>query len=251
MKISVITVCYNAEKTIEDTIKSVINQDYKGLEYIIIDGASTDGTINIITEYQKIFPITLVSEKDEGIYDAMNKGTKLSSGNWINFMNAGDTFYNKDSISQIIPFLKDELDIVYGNTEIIYKDFKTIKDEPTPKKLWMGRIPHQSSFIKSSIMKKYGYNKDNKIVADLEFFMTVYFNGGKIKKINQTVSSFAKDGITEKMGGQVIIDAHKTVKKFKQSLIVDIYYNILKIKPFIKRLLPKKIFKLIKTKTKL
>ena len=251
MKISIITVCYNAEKTIEDTIKSVINQDYKDLEYIIIDGASTDGTVNIITEYQKQFPIILISEKDEGIYDAMNKGANLASGDYLNFMNAGDTFYNEDSINQIIPFLKDEFDIIYGNTEIIYKDFKTIKDEPTPEKLWMGRIPHQSAFIKSDTMKKYGYNKNNKIVADLEFFMSVYYNNGKIKKINQTISSFAKDGVTEKMGEQVVIDAYKTVKKFKPEIVVDIYYNMLKIKPFIKRLLPRKIFKLVKTKTKL
>lgn len=251
MKISIITVCRNNEAGLEKTINSVISQTYKDLEYIIIDGESTDGTINIITEYQKIFPIILVSEKDEGIYDAMNKGVELATGDWLNFMNAGDTFYDKDSINHVIPFLKDGADIIYGNTEIIYKDFKTTKDEPKPEKLWMGRIPHQSSFIKSSAMKKYGYNKNNKIVADLEFFMSVYYNGGKIEKINQTISSFAKDGITEKMGEQVIIDAYRTAKKFKSSLIVDIYYNILKIKPFIKRLLPRKIFKLIKTKTKL
>lgn len=251
MKISVITVCYNAEKTIEDTIKSVLNQDYKDLEYIIIDGASTDGTVNIITEYQKIFPITLISEKDEGIYDAMNKGTKLSSGDWINFMNAGDKFYSLNSVSNVIKYLSEDCDIIYGNTEIIYKDFKTIKEEPTPDKLWMGRIPHQSAFIKSSTMKKYLYNKENKIVADLEFFMMVYFNKGKIKKINQIVSSFVKNGITEKMGKQVIRDAYQTVKKFKQGILVDVYYNILKIKPFLKRLLPKNIFRLIKTKTRL
>lgn len=250
MKISVITVCRNNEIGLKKTIESVINQNYGDLEFIIIDGDSKDGTSSLITEYQKRFPIIFVSEPDEGIYDAMNKGINLASGEWINFMNAGDTFYNNNSISQAVSFLNDEFDIIYGNTEIIYKDFKTIKDEPGPDKLWMGRIPHQSSFIKSSIMRKYGYNKDNKIVADLEFFMSAYYNGGKIKKINQTISSFAKDGITEKMGKQVIIDAYRTVKKFKLSLIVDIYYNILKIKPFIKRLLPKKIFKLIKIKTK-
>lgn len=251
MKISIITVCRNNEAILKKTINSVISQTYKDLEYIIIDGGSTDETASLVAKYQENFPITFISEPDEGIYDAMNKGTQLATGDWLNFMNAGDTFYDKDSINQIIPFLKDEFNIVYGNTEIVYKDFKTIKDEPEPEKLWMGRIPHQSSFIKSSAMKKYGYNKDNKIVADLEFFMSVYYNGGKIKKIDQTISSFAKDGITEKMGEQVIIDAYKTVKKFNLGIKVDIYYHILKIKPFIKRLLPKKIFRLIKTKTKL
>lgn len=251
MKISIITVCRNNEAGLKKTIDSVINQTYKDIEYIIIDGNSKDGTASLVAKYQEHVPITFVCEPDEGIYDAMNKGIKLSSGNWLNFMNAGDTFYDKNSINQIIPFLENELDVAYGNTEIVYKDFKTIKDEPIPEKLWMGRIPHQSSFIKSSTMKKYGYNKDNKIVADLELFMSVYYNGGKIKKINQIISSFAKDGITEKMGEQVIVDAYQTVKKFNSKITVDIYYNILKIKPFIKRLLPKKIFKLIKTKTKI
>ena len=250
MKITVITVCYNAKDAIKKTIESVINQDYKNLEYIIVDGASTDGTKEIIEEYQKIFPIILVSEPDKGIYNAMNKGTRLASGDWLNFMNAGDTFYRQDSISQAAKFLSAEDDIVYGDTEIIYHDFKTIKKEPNPNKLWMGRIPHQSAFIKSPTMKKYGYNGNNKIVADLEFFMNVYFNNGKIKKTNQVVSSFAKDGITEKMDKQVIIDAHQTVKKFKNDLSTNLYYFILKIKPLLKKILPRKIFKFIKTKTK-
>ena len=251
MKITVVTVCYNAKDAIKKTIESVIEQDYKNLEYIIIDGASTDGTQEIIEEYRKRFPIILVSEPDKGIYDAMNKGTQLASGDWLNFMNAGDTFYRQDSILQATKFLSAEDDIIYGDTEIIYHDFKTIKKEPKPNKLWMGRIPHQSAFIKSSTMKKYGYNENNKIVADLEFFMNVYFNDGKIKKINQIVASFAKDGITEKLDEQVIIDAQKTVKKFKKNLSVDFYYFILKIKPFLKRFFPRRFFKFIKTKTKL
>lgn len=250
MKISVITVCYNSEKTIEETIKSVISQDYKDLEYIIIDGASTDGTLDVIREYQKQFPIILVSEKDEGIYDAMNKGINLATGDYLNFMNSGDCFFEKNTITKVAPSL-DSNDIVYGNTEIVYTNFKTTKNEPTPKKLWMGRIPHQSAFIKSDIMKKHLYNKANKLVADLEFFMKVYFTGGKIKKINQIVSSFAKNGITEKMDKQVIKDAYKTVKKFKRGILVDLYYRTIKIKPILKMVLPKNLFKIIKTKTNL
>ena len=251
MKISVITICYNNLSGLKKTIESVINQSYKDIEYIIIDGGSEDGSVELIKQYQAKFPITHISEHDEGIYDAMNKGIKLSSGDWINFMNAGDNFYEEETITKSVPYLEKEFDIIYGNTEIVYKEFKTIKDEPSPKDLWMGRIPHQSAFIKSSVMKKYFYNKNNPIVADLEFFLNVYYNDGKIKKINQTIASFAKDGISEKMDSQVIIDAEKTVKKFKNNFKVFIYYSLLKIKPLIKRLLPRNIFKLIKIKTNL
>lgn len=249
MKISVITVCLNNADGLKKTIKSVVSQTYKDIEYIIIDGGSNDETISIVSEYEKVFPIIFISEPDDGIYDAMNKGIRLSSGEWLNFMNAGDIFFNKDSASDVVPFLKEGGDIVYGNTEILYKDFKAIKDEPQPDKLWMGRVPHQSSFIRASTIKKYEYNKKNKIVADFEFFLTVYYSGGVIKKINQVVSSFSKDGVTEKMEKQVINDAHQTIKKFNKSIKIDVYYNILKIKPFIKQFLPKKIFKIIKTKT--
>ncbi len=245
MKISIITVCLNKKEELEKTIRSVLIQDYNNLEYIIIDGNSNDGTNELIKEYQKLFPIIYLSEKDEGIYDAMNKGIDLSTGDWLNFMNAGDYFYSNETVKNILPYLDNSINIIYGNTEIRYEDFKVIKKEPAPNKLWMGRIPHQSAFINKGVMKKYMYNKDNKIVADLEFFMNVYYKNGKIIKINKVISSFAKNGITEKEGSRVINNAYHTVKKFKKEIIVDIYYNLLKIKPLIKRLLPRKIFKLI------
>jgi len=159
-KITIITICKNSEKTIEKTINSIINQNYNNLEYIIIDGNSEDKTNNIIEKYKKCFPIIHISENDKGIYNAMNKGVNISSGDWINFMNSGDTFYDKNTLKLIEKYLDNSYDIIYGNTEIIYKDFKIIKKEPQPNKLWMGRTPHQSSFIKSSTMKKHLYNEN-------------------------------------------------------------------------------------------
>lgn len=246
MKITIITVCYNASKTIEDTIKSVINQSYKDLEYIIIDGGSTDGTKEIVEKYKKVFPIIFVSEKDNGIYDAMNKGVDLATGEYINFMNADDYFFNKTVIEEVIPFLNTQYDIVYGNMEVRYKNFKMIKIEPEPKYLWMGPVNHQSSFIKREMMKKYMYNVNNKIVADFEFFLTVYYNSGKLLKIDKTIASFSNDGVSQIKDKQVIIDCYKTVKKFRKDLIIEIYYTILKMKPLIKKLLPAKVFKFIR-----
>jgi glycosyltransferase involved in cell wall biosynthesis len=247
MKISIITVCYNAEKTIEKTIESIIAQSYKDLEYIIIDGASTDKTLEIIERYKKILPIILVSEKDNGIYDAMNKGTDLASGDYLNFMNAGDTFFNSTVIADVIPFLGENYDIVYGNMEVIYRDFKLIKKEPEPKYLWQGPVNHQSSFIKRETLKKYRYNTDNKLVADFEFFLNVYYQGGKIKKINETIASYSNDGVTQVNDKQVIEDCYKTVKLFRDDLTVKIYYTFLKIKPGLKKILPRSLFKFLKS----
>ena len=101
MKITVITVCHNAAKTLEKTIKSVLNQTYPNIEYIIIDGGSTDDTVDIIKRYADRLAYW-ISEPDKGIYDAMNKGIEVATGEWINFMNAGDTFYEENTIDFVL-----------------------------------------------------------------------------------------------------------------------------------------------------
>ena len=121
--ISVITVCYNAEKEIEKTIKSVLKQTYMDYEYIFIDGKSKDNTLEVINRYipefeKKGIRIKLVSEEDQGIYDAMNKGVKHASGEWINFMNAGDCFHDEYVLEKIAEHLSEEDDVVAG--EYVY-----------------------------------------------------------------------------------------------------------------------------------
>ncbi len=245
--LSVITVSFNSAKTIEQTILSVINQTYKNIEYIIIDGGSTDGTVDIIKKYNNKIKYW-ISEKDNGIYDAMNKGVDRASSKYLNFMNSDDYFFSNTIIEEVAPLFNSEYEIIYGNTEIRYKDFKSIKIWGKPAHIWMGPVNHQSSFIKTEIMKKYKYNVSNKIVADFEFFLNVYYHGGKIIKINNIIASYSNEGISQQKEVQVIEDIYNTVKKFKKGIIVDIYYNILKIKPLIKKLLPRRIFKLIVSK---
>jgi glycosyltransferase involved in cell wall biosynthesis len=116
-QVSIITVTYNAEKYLEQTIKSIMEQDYPNIEYIIIDGASTDGTIDIIKKYEK-YITRWISESDNGIYDAMNKGIKLTTGNWINFMNAGDGFSSENILSSI--FYKNyNFDVLYSDSYLV------------------------------------------------------------------------------------------------------------------------------------
>ena len=128
-KISVVTVCFNAVETIESTIKSVIQQTYDNIEYIIIDGASTDGTLDIINNYNDRIACCL-SEPDKGIYDAMNKGIKMATGEWINFMNSGDMFYKNSVLSEVALKLKDG-DIIYGDTMLSFSVGSKLK-KPYP-----------------------------------------------------------------------------------------------------------------------
>ena len=120
MKISVVTVCYNSVNTIEETMLSVLNQTYPDIEYIIIDGGSTDGTVDIIRKYAARLGYW-ISEPDKGIYDAMNKGIAAATGDYINFMNSGDMFASNDVLSSFKNFVSDDPEIVYGDVKLSYK----------------------------------------------------------------------------------------------------------------------------------
>ena len=175
MKISVVTVCYNAADTIEKTMLSVLNQTYHDIEYIIIDGGSTDGTVEIIRKYADRIAYW-VSEPDKGIYDAMNKGIKVATGEWINFMNAGDGFYDELVLENVFhsDYAPDCL-VIYGKTKVHYRWGTYIV---TPSNIATLRLRmslcHQSTFIRLIEHKKRLYDLNCRIVADYNFFHTVY-----------------------------------------------------------------------------
>lgn len=185
MKISIITVCYNSGTTIRDTIESVLAQNYLGIEYIIVDGGSTDATMSIVRKYDSRID-TIVSEQDKGIYDAMNKGIHLATGDVIGILNSDDFYENSGVISEVInQFMsKPDSSLVFGdvvfvessNTEKIvrYYDSKKIK----AWKLRFGWMPpHTASFIKRSAYEQVGnYSLDYKIAADYELYCT-YVDG--------------------------------------------------------------------------
>lgn len=159
--ISIITVVYNGKDFIEETILSVINQSYKNVEYVIIDGGSNDGTIDIIKKYDKFIDYW-ISEKDCGIYDAMNRGIEASTGDWLNFLNAGDSFVN-DSVLERLFYKQEQIaDLVYGAATIYNSDGEIITTIQ-PKKFtkfnlffWTTRVLcHQSVFIRKECTSKY------------------------------------------------------------------------------------------------
>ncbi|OGI00447.1 MAG: hypothetical protein A2Y25_11905 [Candidatus Melainabacteria bacterium GWF2_37_15] len=196
--ITVVTVTYNAEKCLEDTIKSVISQTYPNIEYIIIDGSSTDKTVAIIKKYQDKVS-HWISEPDKGIFYAMNKGIDLANGEWISFMNAGDCFYDNEVISKVFKDNPTE-DFIYGNTKVVYQigKYKLNKfiSPPDLKDLWKRTINHQSIFTKTSIMKS---NKfiPNSPSPDSELLLKAYYkNNCTFKKVNITIARYLGGGFS-------------------------------------------------------
>jgi len=179
MKVSIITVCFNSAATIEDTIRSVLSQDYKDIEYIVVDGASTDGTLDIINRYKNNMA-KVVSEPDNGIYDAMNKGLRSSTGDIIATLNGEDMYAEKTTVSQMAEFIQHNgLDAAYG--DLIYVDRR---DTGHVKRFWQpGRykkgafshgwvIPHPTFFCRKEIYEKFGYFNDTlQIAADFELML--------------------------------------------------------------------------------
>ncbi len=203
MKVSIITVVYNGADTIECAIKSVLSQTYKDIEYIIIDGLSTDNTMQIVKKYEKNIA-KVISESDKGLYDAMNKGIKLASGDVIGILNSDDFYMNEFVISDIVKeFKRVKKDIVYADLVYAKPDDlqKVVRYYDSgyfaPKKLAYGWMPaHPTLFVKKSIYEKYGaYKIDYKIAADYE--IVVRF----LSKYNLSYSYLKKAIVKMRVGG--------------------------------------------------
>jgi len=231
--VSIITVVLNGEKNLNRTIQSVINQTYENLEYIIIDGGSTDGTISIINRYKDKIDYW-ISKKDNGLYDAMNKGIDVARGNWINFMNAGDEFYDYSVLKNLFTNQNyHEVEIIYGNHEVVYPTghFRFVK-AGIVKNLWKGEtFSHQSSFVKTNYLMMYKFNHSKKIAADFEFYYKAWKNNAKFKFIDLTVAKFDAGGVSDLKRINSILERWEVIEK---TLKNNIFYSLLIIKEFIK-----------------
>ncbi len=208
MKISIITVTHNAESTIECCIKSVIDQNYRELEYILIDGLSNDGTSSIIKNY-KSFVSSFISENDQGIYDAMNKGIRLAKGEIVGFLNSDDFYTNKNVLSSVAKIFTENPSIEACFSDLLYvsknnssKIIRFWKSSPFKKGLFAKGWcpPHTTFFVRRSVYEKYGgFDLDYKISADFELmlrFLEVY--NIKSKYVPKTWVTMRMGGTTNK-----------------------------------------------------
>ena len=179
MKVSIITVCYNSASTIEDTILSIANQTYQNIEYIIVDGNSKDSTVEIIKKHSGTVA-KWISEKDNGIYDAMNKGVEMATGEIIGILNADDVFANNKVVENIVKYFADDsIDALYADLKYVQRDdiTKVIRfwksGEYREGKFYNGWMPpHPTLYLRKSIYQKYGnYRTDMPSAADYELML--------------------------------------------------------------------------------
>ncbi|SOD19736.1 glycosyltransferase family 2 protein [Pedobacter xixiisoli] len=201
-KLSVITIVYNNAKDIERTMFSVLNQSYKNIEYVIIDGASTDGTLEIIKKYENRLA-KLISEKDKGIYDAMNKGLAQATGDYVLFMNSGDEIYEMDTVERVFATAPNA-DIYYGETEMYDENWNSLgqRRHQAPETFtWRSfkygmSISHQAIYIRRSLTEP--YNLQYKYSADIDWIIKIAKKASNIVNTHLYVAKYLVGGMSKK-----------------------------------------------------
>ena len=226
-KISIITVCFNAEKTIRRTIESVVNQSYKNIEYIMVDGQSEDDTVSIIKGFENHIS-KLVSEKDKGIYDAMNKGIDLATGTYLLFLNADDYLISETAVENIVNQINQHADkeIYYGNLVVYDHTSGRGKiwqpDEVSGKLLFNSTLPHPATLYRRSVFEKLGkFDATYKIAADYEFYVRAYAKSAKFQKINMLIAVFSANGVS-------CSEKYKELTKVERSRTITTHFSSFK-----------------------
>lgn len=241
--ISVITICYNAKQSIEETILSVINQDSLCYEYIVVDGNSTDGTLDIIKTYSNSIS-KWISEPDTGIYNAMNKAVKIASGRYCLFMNAGDYMANNSVLKWVTPYLRDNAIYVGGCVTTkngTLDDWYYSPQNPTLELFYSGSLQHQASFIPVELLREIPYDESLRMVSDWKFWIScIVLRNYSYFSIPVTICIFNMDGMTYKQKDigrkerQIVLD-----ELFPRRIIEDYEKNIQNkndIEKFLKRI---------------
>ena len=241
MKISIITVCYNSEKHIKSAIESVINQTYQNIEYIIVDGASKDRTVEIVKSYgNKI--TKFVSEPDKGIYDAMNKGFKMATGDYLAIINSDDFYMHNNVISSVVAELELKktdclfADLIYVEENNSDKQVRYWKSKPfvknSFKKGW--HPPHPTFFVKNEIYKKYGYfDLSFKLAADFELMLR-FLEKYEISScyLPEVIVKMRLGGASNESFKSIYIQNIECINSFKKNgLKVPLYYPVVRLLP--------------------
>ena len=238
-KITVVTVCYNAVEMIERTIISVLNQTYNNIEYIIVDGASNDGTVEIIKKYSDKLAF-FISEPDKGIYDAMNKAIDHATGEWINFMNSGDCFASNKVISDIFGSYRGDAGVIFGNT-LLNQGNKIRSNKGRINENDFPDLVHQSTFVRTKLMKSFHFDTAFVISADFAFLYKLYQSNIEFYYVDKDVSVYDMSGLSS-TNREILYREHCKIRDTHPRMINLLKYKIddalpIKIVWFVRELL--------------
>lgn len=217
-KLSVITIVYNNVRDIERTMLSVLGQTYTNIEYIIVDGLSNDGTLQVINKYQDRIS-KLISEKDNGIYDAMNKGLAVATGDYVIFMNSGDEFYAADTVANVFASA-DDADIYYGETEMIDDNGQSLgqrRHQVPAAFTWRDfkygmSISHQAIYVRRTLTEP--YDSRYQLSADIDWIIRAAKKARKIVNVNQYVAKYLVGGMSKKKHRQSLQERFNIMKRY-------------------------------------
>ncbi|WP_231490652.1 glycosyltransferase family 2 protein [Pedobacter sp. Leaf170] len=229
-KLTIITIVYNNVRDVERTIKSVINQTFKDIEYIIIDGASNDGTLEVIERYRSQ-TAKIVSEKDKGIYDAMNKGLALATGDYVLFMNSGDEIYDEHTVEDIFD-TANGADIYYGETEMYNDNWESLgrrRHEAPEHFNWQSfkygmSISHQAIYIRRSIITP--YDLQYKYSSDIDWIIKAAKKSSNIVNVHRYVAKYLVGGMSKKKHRESLKERFQIFTKY-YGLIPNIFNHVI------------------------
>lgn len=231
MKLSIITINYNNKEGLLKTIQSVVSQTIKEFEWVVIDGGSTDGSKELLDEYAPNISY-YVSEPDGGIYNAMNKGIKASHGEYLQFLNSGDSLHDNNTIEKVLPLLVDK-DIYVGRINSIGKENASIEEqsdfspEGILRKLTFTWLPHQASFIRRSVFETYGfYREDMKIVSDWwAYYRSLVIGNASIESIPVIIADYDTTGISATHRSRALSEQERLLGEYPP---ISVYYHFYK-----------------------
>lgn len=215
IKITIATTVFNAANTLAATLNSVLNQTYKRIEYVIVDGDSGDGSKEIITDYATRHPetITFISEPDSGIYDAMNKALQLATGDFLIFLGADDSLYNDDVLTKFADMVTNRQFVYYG--DVLSSISREVRYGPfTTDKLILQNISHQAIFYPKHVYKSFTYHLKYKFFSDWDYNLRVWSKLGPFQRIDLIVTLFAEMGASHGQDAVFTADRPELVKKY-------------------------------------
>ncbi len=231
MKLSIITINRNNAEGLEKTLRSVAAQSFREFEYIVIDGASTDGSVEVIKRYETQFAhLKWVSEPDRGIYNAMNKGLRMATGDYIQILNSGDCLASNDILERMLAALEEagNPSILYGNMVKCFPDGRKMVDkcfagqEITMLGMYTGTLNHDPAYVRRDLFEKYGYYDESlKIVSDWKWYMQAIILGGeKPQYVDLDVTLFDMTGISENA------DSKEMIRKERETVLKQLIPNV-------------------------